>query len=91
MNNDINSSPPAPRQRRRTKRRPAVIDRSVPSPCLAVCRFDGEPYCVGCYRNADEIREWMIMSREQKLEVLEKIQVRKASQHDISDIEPTPR
>ncbi|MFT5259583.1 MAG: putative Fe-S protein YdhL (DUF1289 family) [Saprospiraceae bacterium] len=28
-------------------------------------------------RNADEIREWMIMSREQKLTVLENIEQRK--------------
>jgi len=54
-----------------------MVDHSVASPCLAVCRFDGEPYCVGCFRNADEIREWMIMTREQKLEVLAKLDQRK--------------
>lgn len=65
------------RQRRRRPRRPLMIDNTVPSPCLSVCRFDGEPYCVGCYRNADEIREWIIMTREQKLEVLSKLERRK--------------
>lgn len=65
------------RQRRRRPRRPLMIDNTVPSPCLSVCRFDGEPYCVGCYRNGDEIREWIIMTREQKLEVLGKLEQRK--------------
>ncbi|MEJ2177994.1 MAG: DUF1289 domain-containing protein [Gammaproteobacteria bacterium] len=65
------------RQRRRRPRRPLMIDNTVPSPCLSVCRFDGEPYCVGCYRNVDEIREWIIMTREQKLEVLGKLERRK--------------
>ena len=54
-----------------------MIDVSVPSPCLSVCRFDGEPFCRGCHRNADEIRDWMIMTREQKLEVLEKLELRR--------------
>ncbi|MGB5707225.1 MAG: DUF1289 domain-containing protein [Arenicellales bacterium] len=68
-----------PRQRRQTRRRPRMIDNSVASPCLSVCRFDGEPYCIGCYRNADEIREWIIMTREQKLDVLENLKTRKKS------------
>jgi predicted Fe-S protein YdhL (DUF1289 family) len=52
----------------------------VPSPCLSVCRFDGEPFCRGCYRNADEIREWIIMTREQKLTVLEEIARRRKAE-----------
>ena len=65
------------RKNRRRRAKPLVIDRSVPSPCQAICRFDNQPFCVGCYRNADEIRDWMIMSRQQKLEILEKIAIRK--------------
>ena len=63
-------------RRRRRPRRPAMVDNSVPSPCQSVCRFDGNPFCVGCYRSADEIREWMIMTREQKLSVLEALAAR---------------
>jgi len=55
-----------------------ILDHTVPSPCLSVCRFDGEPFCVGCFRNVDEIRDWMIMDRDQKLAVLEKLAQRKA-------------
>jgi predicted Fe-S protein YdhL (DUF1289 family) len=42
-----------------------------------VCRFDGEPFCRGCYRDADEIREWIIMTRDQKLAILDKIAARR--------------
>jgi predicted Fe-S protein YdhL (DUF1289 family) len=54
-----------------------IIDLTIPTPCLSVCRFDGDPYCVGCYRNLDEIREWIIMSKEQKLKVYDLIAERK--------------
>ena len=56
------------------------LDTSVPSPCLSVCRFDGEPFCRGCYRDADEIREWIVMNREQKLQVLELIAGRRKAE-----------
>jgi predicted Fe-S protein YdhL (DUF1289 family) len=56
------------------------LDTSVHSPCLSVCRFDGEPFCRGCYRDADEIREWIVMNREQKLQVLELIASRRKAE-----------
>ncbi|MCY4149246.1 MAG: DUF1289 domain-containing protein [Gammaproteobacteria bacterium] len=69
------------RVRRRNRRRGSSssrrYDMTVPSPCLSVCTFDGRPYCKGCYRNADEIRDWMIMSREQKLHVLDQLDARR--------------
>ncbi|MEM7194955.1 MAG: DUF1289 domain-containing protein [Pseudomonadota bacterium] len=64
------------RPNRRRSRSRAAIDRTVPSPCVAVCAFDGQAHCRGCKRTADEIRNWMIMTREQKLEVLERIRNR---------------
>jgi len=72
--------PKRSRNRRRGNKTPMQLDVSVPSPCQSICRFDGEPFCRGCYRNADEIREWIIMTREQKLGVLEKISERRKSE-----------
>jgi predicted Fe-S protein YdhL (DUF1289 family) len=46
---------------------------------VKVCQFSGGDFCDGCYRNIDEIREWMIMPREQKLLVLDKISERKSA------------
>lgn len=73
----MTDAPSRRQNRRRGQRQTTRIDTSVPSPCLSVCRFDGEPFCRGCYRNIDEIREWMIMNREQKLDVMEKITERR--------------
>ncbi|NKB75486.1 MAG: DUF1289 domain-containing protein [Gammaproteobacteria bacterium] len=91
MSEDTNKPPSASQtrsmegrsSRTRTGRRgprssgPKQFDSSVPSPCVAVCQFNGEPFCQGCYRNLDEIREWMIMSREQKMSVLDVISKRR--------------
>ena len=47
----------------------------VKSPCIKVCKFDdsGE-YCVGCLRTATEMREWRIMSDEEKNVILARIE-----------------
>jgi len=69
-------NPRARRPRRRGVRR-REIDDSIPSPCVKVCLFKGTPFCDGCLRTQDEIRNWMIMSRSEKLAVLERIAKRK--------------
>ncbi|MFT5659029.1 MAG: putative Fe-S protein YdhL (DUF1289 family) [Gammaproteobacteria bacterium] len=68
----------ARRPSRRKKKRPE-IDHTVPSPCIKVCQFSGSDFCDGCFRTLDEIREWMIMPRDEKLLVLDKIAERKPS------------
>ena len=64
-----------PRKRRRRAR--PEIDRTVPSPCVAICTIDDEGLCVGCQRNMDEIREWIILSRDEKLAVLDLVAERR--------------
>ncbi len=74
-----------PGQRRRTGRPRRQFDQTVPSPCIAVCTLDDDDLCVGCLRHVDEIREWMIMTREQKLAVLEKVGHRRAARGQPDD------
>ncbi len=64
-----------PRQRRQTRRnRPTKIDTTVPSPCQSLCQLDrGEGICLGCRRTVDEIRDWMIMSAEEKQSVWDRL------------------
>lgn len=59
-------------ERARRRARPQrVFDTSVPSPCIAVCQVDpASNLCIGCRRHIDEIREWPIMTAEQKRAVL---------------------
>lgn len=70
MNDETDDAPEARRARRRP-RRERVFDTSVPSPCIAVCQVDPKTdLCLGCRRHIDEIRDWPIMTAEQKRAVL---------------------
>lgn len=58
-------------ERRRRRRRQRVFDDSVPSPCISVCQVDdANDLCIGCFRHIDEIRDWPILSAEEKKAVL---------------------
>ncbi len=44
---------------------------STSSPCIGVCALDNDDICIGCFRTADDITEWQLMTeREQKVAVL---------------------
>ena len=76
--NDFAEEQPLGRKRRRRRER-FVPDTTVASPCLKICQVrKGDEVCVGCLRSMDEIRDWIILSREEKLQVLENIAQRKA-------------
>jgi predicted Fe-S protein YdhL (DUF1289 family) len=63
---------------RRRPRQSRNIDHSIASPCIKVCQFNREELvCKGCYRNQNEVRNWMIMSKEEKLHTLAQVQLRK--------------
>ena len=60
---------------RRGKPRPRS---EVESPCISVCEFrKGDEVCKGCERNIDEIREWIIMTDDEKRAVKEAIHARR--------------
>ena len=66
---------------RRRPRPNRNIDHSIPSPCVKVCQFKkDELVCKGCYRSQDEVRNWMIMSKEEKLKSLALVAFRQASE-----------
>ncbi len=45
-------------------------DKTVASPCNSICTLNDDDICIGCYRSADEIRNWSFLDNEQKLDVL---------------------
>ncbi len=45
---------------------------AIPSPCISICALNDENVCIGCYRTDKEIREWLLMDDDEKLEVLAK-------------------
>jgi len=59
---------------RRRPRPNRNIDNSIPSPCVKVCLFKkDELVCKGCYRSQDEVRNWIIMSKADKLACLAQV------------------
>ena len=68
------------RRRRREERRAMLFDTSVPSPCVSVCQMEeGTGLCLGCRRTLEEIRDWIIMTPDEKRAVLARIAERRAS------------
>ncbi len=54
------------------------IDHIIPSPCRKVCQLaDDQPICKGCFRHQDEIRDWIIMDRQTKIDTLKQALARK--------------
>ena len=52
-----------------------LVDKTVDSPCIQVCTYDEEgEYCIGCYRTKQELQDWLIITRAQKLKTLKKIE-----------------
>ena len=66
------------RAERRRRVRERTFDTTVASPCIAICQLGPEDLCVGCLRSMDEIRDWPIMTAEEKRTVLANIETRKA-------------
>lgn len=49
---------------------------AIASPCVSVCALNENDICIGCYRSAKEIGNWMAYSDDEKLEVLHKCAAR---------------
>ncbi|WP_156176817.1 DUF1289 domain-containing protein [Kiloniella spongiae] len=69
------------RTARRKKRREKLLqelDSSIPSPCTSVCQMDDlTQLCIGCHRTINEIRDWVIMTGDEKQDLLESINQRR--------------
>ena len=46
------------------------MERAPSSPCISLCQLNEEAICKGCYRSAEEIRNWVYLDSEQRLAVL---------------------
>lgn len=67
------------RERRRAERQ-RLLASGPASPCVAICRIDEHTgLCIGCFRNIDEIRDWIIMLPDERQRVLNSIVERRAA------------
>ncbi len=48
----------------------------VASPCISVCRLNGDDVCEGCHRTLDEIAEWSSVSDDRRRAILDAIAAR---------------
>lgn len=44
------------------------------TPCIGICRMDGEGLCVGCRRTLAEIARWGTMDDEERLRWIAEVQ-----------------
>ena len=44
----------------------------IKSPCVKICSLE-DGVCIGCGRTQDEIREWVIMTDNQREEIMERL------------------
>ena len=44
----------------------------IKSPCVKICNLE-DGVCIGCGRTQDEIREWVIMTDNQREKIMERL------------------
>ena len=47
------------------------------SPCIKVCTYDDEGYCLGCQRTADEVQGWRTRTEVEQLAGIEMLRDRR--------------
>ncbi len=56
-------------------------DKSMPkakhSPCIKVCEYDEQGYCLGCQRTEEEVRGWRDRTEQQQLDGIEMLRGRR--------------
>ncbi len=45
-------------------------NRNIITPCIGQCDLDKNDVCIGCYRSAMEITDWMDKSEDEKIDIV---------------------
>jgi predicted Fe-S protein YdhL (DUF1289 family) len=53
------------------------------SPCISVCEYDEQGYCLGCQRTEKEVRGWRDRTEQQQLDGIEMLKERMIDDMDI--------
>lgn len=53
------------------------MPKSKYTPCIKVCTYDEQGYCLGCSRTKEEIQGWRHRTEEQQLAGIEMLRDRK--------------
>ena len=55
---------------------------AIKSPCIHVCTLDENKVCMGCYRSAEEVRNWFRYTDEEKRASLKNAEERRRKQEE---------
>lgn len=55
---------------------------AIKSPCIHVCTLDENKICMGCYRSAEEVRNWFRYTDEEKRTSLKNAEERRRKQDE---------
>ena len=56
----------------RRRQRNRIRWEDIKSPCVKICTLE-DGVCIGCRRTQDEIREWVIMTDNQREKIMERL------------------
>ena len=56
----------------------------IKSPCINVCKLEGNNICKGCYRSLDEIAGWGYASETIRRQIINSASLRKQSDRNAS-------
>ena len=44
------------------------------SPCQAICKYDDEDVCIGCFRRKQDIENWYFLDEPKKYQILQEVE-----------------
>ena len=56
----------------RRRQRNRIRWEDIKSPCVKICTLE-DGVCIGCRRTQDEIREWVIMTDNQREKIMKRL------------------
>ncbi len=58
-------------------------EKEIETPCVGVCTMDENTgFCLGCYRTADEIKNWWDKTNPEKIAIFKQLDARVADSFD---------
>ena len=51
--------------------------RKISTPCISVCKYNGNNYCIGCKRHMNEIFDWLDYSEDMRIAIMKDLIDRK--------------
>ena len=44
--------------------------RNISTPCISVCKYNSNNYCIGCKRHMNEIFDWLDYNEDMRIAIL---------------------